>query len=42
VDTNGNLTAVNANISGEITAISGKIGGFTIDNGRLYWKGNDF
>lgn len=42
VDTNGNLTAVNANISGKITAISGKIGGFTINNGRLYWKGNDF
>jgi hypothetical protein len=42
VDTNGNLTAVNADINGKITATSGKIGGFTINNGRLYWKGGDY
>ena len=42
VDTNGNLTAVNADINGKITATSGKIGGFTIDRGRLYWKANTF
>ena len=32
VDANGNLTAINANISGSITATSGKIGNFTIED----------
>lgn len=36
VDTEGNLTAVGANINGEITAISGSIGGFTISSTNLY------
>lgn len=36
VDRNGNLTAVDADISGVITATSGKIGGFTIGDTALY------
>lgn len=52
VDKEGNLTmnnavmnnAVmnNARISGTVTAREGKVGGFTIDNGSLYWKGYDY
>lgn len=36
VDANGNLTAINANISGSITATSGIIGGFTIEDSYIY------
>ena len=35
VDANGNLTAKNANISGNITATSGEIGGFTVSGNNL-------
>ena len=35
VDANGNLTAINANISGSITATSGTIGGFTVSGNNL-------
>lgn len=36
VDSNGNMNATGATISGDITASSGKIGGYKIENGRLY------
>lgn len=35
VDYNGNVTATGVNLSGQITATSGKIGDFTIQNGSL-------
>ena len=35
VDTNGNLTATSASITGSITATSGNIGNWTISGGRL-------
>ncbi len=35
-DSNGNLIAKNANISGKITAIKGSIGGWNIDNYSIY------
>lgn len=35
-DGSGNLVIVNADISGEITATSGNIGGFNIESSRLY------
>ena len=35
VDSNGNMRCSNANISGTVTATSGKIGGFTIDGDNL-------
>lgn len=40
--TDGSIETRNANISGIIKATSGKIGGFTIDSGRLVWKGYDY
>lgn len=36
VDTSGNMSCKNANISGTITSTSGKIGGFTISANSLY------
>lgn len=36
VSSNGVLNATGATISGDITASSGKIGGYKIENGRLY------
>lgn len=49
----GTLYATNAHIKGDITATSGtftncqitnscKIGGFTVENGQLYWKAHDY
>lgn len=35
VDTEGNVTATNVNLTGNINATTGSIGGFTIDNGAL-------
>ena len=35
VDANGNLTSTSANITGNIVANSGSIGGFTISSGRI-------
>lgn len=35
-------TSGNVDIRGKITATSGKIGGFTLENGSLFWKGRDF
>lgn len=35
-DSNGNLIAKNANISGEITATKGNIGGWSVDNYSIY------
>ncbi len=29
-------------VNGVLTATAGKIGGFTIENGRLYWKAGDY
>ena len=40
--TDGSIETRNANISGIVKATSGKIGGFTIDSGRLAWKGYDY
>ena len=40
--TDGSIETRNANISGIVKATSGKIGGFTIDSGRLVWKGYDY
>lgn len=37
---NGDLYASNATISGNITANTGAIGGFAINNGRLQWSGS--
>lgn len=36
ISTDGKITAVNADITGVITATSGKIGGFTLKNEKLY------
>lgn len=38
----GELKAAKGTFSGTISANGAKIGGFTIDNGSLYWKGRDF
>ena len=40
--TDGSIETRNANISGIVKATSGKIGGFTIDSGRVVWKGYDY
>lgn len=40
--TDGSIETRNANISGTVKADKGKIGGFTIDSGRLYWKSRDY
>lgn len=40
--TDGSIETRNANISGTVKASGGKIGGFTIDYGRLYWKSRDY
>lgn len=40
--TDGSIETRNAAISGIVKATSGKIGGFTIDSGRLVWKGYDY
>lgn len=40
--TDGSIETRNANISGTVKASSGKIGGFTIESGRLYWKSRDY
>lgn len=47
IDSNGdvtmnNATMRNANISGTVTAHQGKIGGFTIEDGSLNWRGYDY
>lgn len=38
----GELKAAKGTFSGTISADGAKIGGFTIDNGSLNWKGRDF
>lgn len=38
----GELKAAKGTFSGKISADGAKIGGFTIDNGSLNWKGRDF
>ena len=38
IDGNGNLTAVNANVSGKITSTSGSIGGWDISTTKLYYQ----
>lgn len=38
----GKLFATDAEISGKIVATSGKVGGFTIEKGSLWWKGRDY
>lgn len=40
--TDGSIETRNANISGTVKASGGKIGGFTIESGRLYWKSRDY
>lgn len=40
--TDGSIETRNANISGTVKADKGKIGGFTIESGRLYWKSRDY
>ncbi len=40
VDENGNVTASNVDLTGKITATSGKIGALTIENGWLTYKPN--
>ena len=40
--TDGSIETWNANISGTVKASGGKIGGFTIESGRLNWKGYDY
>lgn len=39
-DSNGNLIAKNANLSGEITATNGKIAGWTIISNKMYTTGS--
>lgn len=38
----GSIETRNAKIYGTVYAYEGKIGGFTIDSGRLYWKAGDY
>lgn len=38
----GELKAAKGTFSGTISANGAKIGGFTIDNGSLHWKGRDY
>ena len=40
--TDGSIETRNANVSGTVKADKGKIGGFTIESGRLYWKSRDY
>ena len=40
--TDGSIETRNANVSGIVKADKGKIGGFTIESGRLYWKSRDY
>lgn len=45
INLNGVVTANNTfriDTDGTFSATAGKIGGFTIDAGRLYWKGKDY
>lgn len=42
VDVEGKITATSGSFTGEIYARVGKIGGFTIEDGRLYWKQHDY
>lgn len=42
VDKQGNVTMNNATVSGTVTAVKGRVGGFTIEDGSLYWKGYDY
>lgn len=38
----GELMAATGTFGGEISADGAKIGGFTMDNGSMHWKGNDY
>ncbi|WP_044272479.1 hypothetical protein [Bacteroides timonensis] len=38
----GEITAIGGSFTGEIIAQSGKIGGFSLESGMLYWKGRDY
>lgn len=38
----GQITATSGSFTGEIIAKSGKIGGFTLESGSLFWKGRDY
>lgn len=38
----GSIETRNAKVYGTIYADDGKIGGFTLDSGRLYWKAGDY
>jgi hypothetical protein len=38
----GSIETRNAKIYGTVYAYEGKIGGFTIESGRLYWKSGDY
>lgn len=38
----GSIETRNAKIYGTVYAYEGKIGGFTLENGSLYWKGYDY
>ena len=38
----GQITATSGSFTGEIIAQSGKIGGFTLESGSLFWKGRDY
>ena len=38
----GSIETSNAKIYGSVYAYDGKIGGFTLESGRLYWKAGDY
>ena len=38
----GKIIATSGSFAGEIIAQSGKIGGFTLESGSLFWKGRDY
>lgn len=42
VEIRGVVHATSGSFSGQVNALSGKIGGFTIENGSLWWKGRDY
>lgn len=42
VSITGRLIGTDVELTGIINAESGKVGGFTIDSGRLYWKARDY
>lgn len=42
VNISGHIVATSGSFTGEIIARSGRIGGFTIENGRLDWKQRDY